>query len=163
MPRRIDDAEAGFTPAPHIRELESSAVAALVRLVDYWTSDSFQQSLAEGAELQLDARDIPTLFLLGRAVSMRPSELAQALRVSPASVSKSASRLVAAGLVIRLAAPDDGRGSLITLTPEGANAAWSLYDRGEAVFAELLDGWPAEDIAMFSTLLTRFAHRIDCA
>lgn len=161
MPRRIDEAEAGLTSVSKIRELESSAVASLVRLVGYWTSDAFQHSLADGAGIQIDTRDIPMLFLLGRSVSLRPRALARALRVSAGSISKSAARLVEAGYVVRLAVPGDDRGSLITLTPEGSSAAWSLYDQGEAVFATLLSDWTAEDVATFSILLGRFANRAD--
>lgn len=51
--------------------------------------------------------------------AMRPAELVQVLGGTPTNMSKIVGRLVEAGLVVRVAAPDDDRGVLVALTEGG--------------------------------------------
>ncbi|NQX12686.1 MarR family transcriptional regulator [Microbacteriaceae bacterium VKM Ac-2855] len=160
MSRRIDDGIAASNETDRSTDVESSAVAALVRLVAYWTSEDFQGVLATGAGIEVESRDIPALFVLARLGSVRPSVLARELRVSAGNVSKMLDRLAVRGYTVRTADPDDARASLVSLTKEGIASAQLLDREGNRLFAELLRGWPSSDVISFSALLVRFADGI---
>lgn len=140
---------------PAVERAESSAVAALVALVGYWVSEDFQGALAVRAEVDVESRDVPALFLLGRQGAMRPGELARALRASPAQATRITGRLVGAGLAVSVVDAKDARASNIVLTPAGAQAARQLYDEGESMFADLLQGWSEPDKTQFAEHLSR--------
>jgi DNA-binding MarR family transcriptional regulator len=57
-----------------------------------------------------------------RGGSLRMTELARATDYTPSGLTRLADRLERAGLVRRDPCPDDGRGSVATLTPEGRKA-----------------------------------------
>ena len=159
MPRRIDPTDFNDADPLAMRALESSAIASLIRLVGYWTSEDFQGGLAERAAVNVESRDVPGLFLLGQGGPTRPGDLARNLRVSAAAVSKLTDRLVRGGYALRRPDPDDARASLITLTEAGTDAAQALYDEGERMFADLLADWPAAEATKFAVLLIRFTEQ----
>jgi DNA-binding MarR family transcriptional regulator len=161
VPRRIDPSDFDFAEPSARRALESSAMASLIRLVGFWTSEDFQGGLAERAGVNVESRDVPGLFLLGQRGPTRPGDLARNLRVSAAAVSKLTDRLVGGGYALRRPDPDDARASLITLTEAGADAAQALYDEGERLFASLLTEWPASDATKFAALLIRFTEQFE--
>ncbi|MFF1253785.1 MarR family winged helix-turn-helix transcriptional regulator [Pseudarthrobacter sp. NPDC058329] len=143
-----------------MKEIESSAVAALVRLVGYWTSDDFQGVLARRAGVDTESRDVPALFMLARLGPVRPSVCARALNVSAGNVSRMVDRLAARGYARRIADPYDARASLVSLTELGTNAAERLNREGERLFTDLLSAWPPGESMMFSAMLVRFADEV---
>ncbi|WP_165971297.1 MarR family winged helix-turn-helix transcriptional regulator [Microbacterium oleivorans] len=162
MARRIDDGNdnrsGGDTHG--LAEVESSAVAALVRLVGYWTSEDFQGMLARNAGVNIESRDVPALFMLARLGAVRPNVLARALRVSAGNVSKMLDRLAARGFTVRQADPADARASRVTLTRSGAKSAALLNQEGDRLFADLLRLWAPGDVIAFSAMLVRFADGV---
>jgi DNA-binding MarR family transcriptional regulator len=73
-------------------------------------------------------------------------------------VSKIVRRLEQDGLVQRSSDPSDGRATLISLTPAGEVAARGVYELGDRMIAEVLDGWSAADVRRFTALTERFVN-----
>ncbi len=79
--------------------------------------------------------DVRLLDLLDKSPtgSVRMGDLAEALMALPSRVTRQIRRLETAGLVTRTASPDDGRGVLATITPEGREVvgkAMVTYSQG---------------------------------
>ena len=135
-------------------------MTALMTLVQYWTSEDFQSSLASRAGVSVESRDVPALFLLGLKGPMRPGELAFTLRVSAGNVSKIADRLVHGGYAARVPVADDARASSVALTPRGVAASTALFDEGERLLEALLEGWAPHEAQLFSSMLLRLVDRV---
>jgi DNA-binding MarR family transcriptional regulator len=103
----------------------------LVRFqIELW--DAVDARLAADCDLSL-VRFLPLRVIAGRA-GCRVQDIADELAVTVGGISKGIDRLVAAGLCVRSANPDDRRSSLIALTPAGEQALAA----GNAAFADEL-------------------------
>jgi DNA-binding MarR family transcriptional regulator len=137
---------------------QSKLLANLSALILLWDSPAVQgQILAESGE-SLDQPSHQTLRLLLAWGSMRPTALADELRVGASYVSKIVRRLEADGLVQRSADPSDRRASLIGLTQAGVEAARGVYALGDRMIAEVLDHWSASDVRRYTDLTERFVN-----
>ncbi len=162
MARRVDPiAPSKRVKAGRVRPFDSPLLTSLVRVVTHWTSLATQAAVASDAGLTIDPADVSVLFTLGQSGPVRPSLLAQKLRVSPPTVSRTVARLVDGGLVHRVADPQDARASMIVLTVEGVAVAERLFEQGDKMIARLLEGWDATEVAVLTSLLERFADRVD--
>jgi DNA-binding MarR family transcriptional regulator len=90
--------------------------------------------------------------------AMRPAELVQVLGGTPTNMSKIVGRLVAAGLVMRVAAPDDDRGVLVALTSTGRAIGERIVARAADTLAAALADWPRDDVEALERLLERLAR-----
>ncbi|PPL16828.1 MarR family winged helix-turn-helix transcriptional regulator [Microterricola pindariensis] len=137
----------------------SEPLAALLSVFTRWGSGGFIHALAENAAAgagELDATSIVAVTTLAREGAMRPSALAERLRVGASNVSKISARLAALGLVQKVADPADSRASLLQLTPQGEAVMASLVEAGDRMMAEILADWPSADRAELGRLLARF-------
>ncbi|MBP2413859.1 DNA-binding MarR family transcriptional regulator [Arthrobacter stackebrandtii] len=64
---------------------------------------------------------LATLLRSGPPYSLTPAALARDAMISSSAVAQRLNKLEARGLVARKANPDDGRGTLVSLTPAGRN------------------------------------------
>ena len=93
-------------------------------------------------EHRLTLNDIRLLDLLARSPNgaARMGDLAEGLLSLPSRVTRQIHRLEKQGLVCRGASPDDGRGVLATITPEGRDALGvAMQTYGDAVRVHFLD------------------------
>lgn len=98
-------------------------------------------------------------------------DLAAHSSLDPSTVSRAVSALVKAGLVARSADPDDGRASVLALTPHGHQTLHEVYGWLDDRLAEALAGWTSDDLALLTTLMqrlgtdltTRFDHPLEAA
>ena len=120
----IDDKIRGSL-APHVPERHRHTIDVLVltllagRKIEAWLSETV-------AVRQLDTSSfsaLAALWLAGPPHRMSAGELAQRIVQTSGGVTKTMQRLVDRGLVLRVADPDDGRRSLLELTPEGLTLA----------------------------------------
>jgi DNA-binding MarR family transcriptional regulator len=91
---------------------------------------------------------------LGRPATV--GEVGAALGVDQPRASRLVARAVDRGLAVREADQQDGRRTLLALTPAGRSHLSRAHDIRQEVFAEAMAGWPAEDRAAFARLLTAF-------
>jgi len=97
-----------------------------------------EQAVLGKIEAEIKAADLPplswydVLLELGRAENgrLRPLELERRTLLAQYNASRLLDRMAAAGLVKREAHPEDGRGQLIAITPEGRamqKRMWKVY------------------------------------
>ena len=98
------------------------------------------------------------LNMLRNGGPMRAGALAECVQSDPSTVSRQVAALVRDGLVERRADPDDGRASLLVLTPK-ADTVLAAHDRRRLeYFAKLLDGWSEAELRRFAGQLRRFGE-----
>ena len=119
------DAKIRGSLAPYVAERHRHTIDVLVltllagRKIEAWLSETV-------AVRQLDTSSfsaLAALWLAGPPHRMSSGELAQRIVQTSGGVTKTMQRLVDRGLVRRVADPDDGRRSLLELTPEGLTLA----------------------------------------
>lgn len=99
---------------------------------------------------------MPLLATLVRSGPMRSSRLAELSCLDPSTVSRQADQLVRAGLVERLADPDDGRATLLQPSDAGRERLAAHRQRLETLLTgTILKDWSEEDLSTFATLLRR--------
>lgn len=98
---------------------------------------------------------------LARDGALRQSELAHRLRLEKSSTSRLVTQLINRGWAERTAAPDDGRGVLVQLTPQGTNAASELAEARAKRFSAVLDRVPESERAQVLRALTILTEAID--
>ncbi|MGX6600737.1 MarR family winged helix-turn-helix transcriptional regulator [Micromonosporaceae bacterium Da 78-11] len=87
-------------------------------------------------------------------------DLAARNALDPSTVSRAVATLVRLGLVRRTADPTDGRASILELTEPGHIALRDTHAGYDALLAEALAGWSPAELALFGTLLQRFADDV---
>ncbi|WP_198010793.1 MarR family winged helix-turn-helix transcriptional regulator [Kaistia granuli] len=83
--------------------------------------------------------------------------VAQEMGVDPSQASRLVREAVAAGLVGRVASPDDARRSALQLTELGAALVASSRNYKHALLLEHFRDWSEQDLSDFARLLTRFS------
>jgi DNA-binding MarR family transcriptional regulator len=99
-----------------------------------------------------------SLHVLGRLLDsgpMRPSALAQLVRLDLSTVSRHIAALEAGDLAAREPDPRDRRAWLVRLTPAGADAAVALRARRRERMGRILADWSDADRADLARLLAR--------
>jgi DNA-binding MarR family transcriptional regulator len=94
---------------------------------------------------------------------MRASAVADCLQSDPSTVSRQVAALVKDGLLERRADPDDGRASILVLTPKAHDVLAEHDQIRLEYFAQMLDGWSDADLRRFADLLGRFTEAYDHA
>jgi DNA-binding MarR family transcriptional regulator len=89
---------------------------------------------------------------------MRASALAGCLRSDPSTVSRQVAALVKDGLLERQADPEDGRASILALTPKGVGVIAEHEQLRVQHFAAMLAEWDEGDLSRFADLLRRFTQ-----
>ncbi len=106
-----------------------------------------RQTASQGTGHELGASSIAALATVERAGPLTPSELADAERVKRPTVTRIVTRLVEEGMVDRGPDPEDGRCSLISITPAGKDLLKRLRNRKDAYLAQRLEDLPERDVA----------------
>lgn len=107
--------------------------------------------------------DRSAYLLLGELEAQGPlgiAVLANSFQVDLSTASRQAATLETKGLVQRLPNPDDGRVSLLQITPLGRSRFQATRNARHALYAEILEGWSEEDRSRFGAYLTRFNEAI---
>lgn len=105
-------------------------------------------------DLEADAYGL--MAAIDRAGRSRVSDLAAAIGVGKATMSRQVRALETLGLVGRSPDPDDGRAVLLDLTDEGRARYRSIRDARRVRLRRLFSTWPAGDVVDFGRLLRRF-------
>ncbi|MGH9121078.1 MAG: MarR family winged helix-turn-helix transcriptional regulator [Acidimicrobiales bacterium] len=110
----------------------------------------YEQELRDGVEITLGWYDVLIQLAESPERSLRMSELADRLLLSPSWLTRRIDGMVAAGVIQRGRCPEDGRGVTVSLTPVGEH----LYRRAARVhgrsirehFLDLLEPAEAETL-----------------
>ncbi|PKH41492.1 MarR family transcriptional regulator [Nocardioides alpinus] len=92
--------------------------------------------------------------LAARPDGLRPSLLADELRIAPRSATEVADALEARGWVHRAADPTDRRATVLTLTPEGRELVGRIEDVRRRASEQVLDVLPAAQRRTLHEILT---------
>jgi DNA-binding MarR family transcriptional regulator len=120
-----------------------------------------------GAHVAARSRDVvdPAAYvLLVQLVTDGPqrlSQLAEAVRSDPSTVSRQVAALVRAGLIERKADPADGRANWLVATELGERVLRVNRQRRNAHLAIMLRDWEPAAVATLSGLLERFNTDLD--
>ena len=117
-------------------------VAARLRLAITRTARRLRQE----AGTDLGPSQVAALATIDRHGPLAPSELAERERVKRPTATRILARLAEAGLVERIPDPEDGRGAIVSVSPDGRALLRALRQRKTAYLARRLRELPARDI-----------------
>ena len=104
---------------------------------------------------------LATLRRSGKPYALSPNELLATMMVTSGTMTNRIDRLVKAGLVKRIANPNDGRGFIISLTDSG----FSLIDKAVTAHVEtqtkLTSGLSAKEQQQLNELLSKFLNSVE--
>lgn len=97
----------------------------------------------------------------GAPFERTPGELSNHTMVTTGAMTKRVDRLVAAGLVTRRPAADDGRSRVVALTPAGRALIDDAFTEHLANEARLLAALPEQDAVQLERILTTWLAALD--
>ena len=107
-------------------------------------------------ELNVGMGQIPILQLLREKGMMTQRQLAEEIRVTPATICGTIKRMEKAGLIRRTTAKEDARVSCVSLTEEGQNCISRADAMIEEPYREMMAGFSEDECRM----MRDFARRI---
>ncbi|WP_308271340.1 MarR family transcriptional regulator [Kitasatospora sp. SUK 42] len=122
----------------------------------------FRRGRARVAELsrrvhpELEGMAYSMLGYVAQAGRVRVTDVGVHFAVGKATVSRQIRALEELGLVAREADPQDRRSALVSLTEDGRRRYLAARDVRMRRVAEVMGGWPQEDVVRFAELLNRF-------
>jgi DNA-binding MarR family transcriptional regulator len=134
-----------------------SRVARLSKHLDRARRTAFARSALESWEFDV----LSALRRAGAPYELSPKALLQQTLVSSGTMTNRIDRLVERGLVTRRSAPNDGRGILVGMTPEGLTHVDGAITRLLDAEAELLATIPASDQERLAALLRKLSLDFD--
>jgi DNA-binding MarR family transcriptional regulator len=147
-----DLADAPALPRQDVEALADTMVD-LVR-----TFNRSRQHWLATAEHDVEWSALAVLKYLHNDGPARAGAIADHLQFDASTVSRLVAALVKDGLLERRADPEDGRASILVLTPD-ADAALAKHQAARVTyFAEMLAGWTPDEVSTFATALGRFTE-----
>ena len=145
-------------------EARDAALEGLERALAQLRHDRFGLYGAPLRERLVDALPVPLTvrqYRLLRSVEeagpgLRMAALADVMLTDAARATRMVDELQDRGLLFRAVDPADGRRRLVTLTAAGHEVLVAAQRLRGAFVAEVVAGWPAEDLAALGALLERF-------
>lgn len=114
--------------------------------------------LAPGLELS----HIDVLDIVHRASQPATvGAIAEAMRLDPSRGSRVVAEMVARGLLKREVSQEDGRRSVVGITPFGYSILDEMRSAKVSIIREIVSDWPERDIADFARLFDRFIGRFE--
>jgi DNA-binding MarR family transcriptional regulator len=138
--------------------LEGRRLATWTRFLKSHSAISrrLERDLADEHGLTLSDYDVLVQLSLAPGRSLRPVELARAVLLTRSGITRLVQGLERAGFVERVDCPEDARGYLVGLTPDGLELIRSARETHLEGVAELFsDRYSDEELEMLSNLLDR--------
>ena len=132
------------------------------RLLEQSFAHLFRRSRAMSAEVarlvhpELEPDAYGLLVTIDRTGPARVTDLAAAIGVGKATMSRQVRALEALGLVRRTPDPEDGRAFRLELTESGRARYHAVRDARRARMRGLLESWSEDDVRLLACLLQRF-------
>jgi len=159
----IDLRDVELTPVPLLRGRGTDLSIALQALVTAMNSTAVRESILLQSGFPLPG-DMPAFLLLNQLIyrtTARPTDMADAIGTGRSNVSKIVRRLEGAGLVGRMPDPEDGRQSVVGLTPAGRNVAERIVAVSREAYELIFLDWSDVDFDQLETLVVRLVASID--
>ncbi|HEY3436541.1 MAG TPA: MarR family transcriptional regulator [Actinotalea sp.] len=112
-------------------------------------------SVASQVHPDLEPAAYPLLLRAAQVPGVRAADLAAYVGVGKATISRQLRRLEDLGLITRTPDPQDSRGHLISLSPEGARQVQAARDGRRRWLNNALSTWTPEEL---ETLASSLAH-----
>ncbi len=110
----------------------------------------------------LDLSHIDVLDIVHRAeTAATVGAIADAMRLDPSRGSRVVAEMVGRGLLKREASQEDGRRSVIDITPLGYSILEEMRSAKISIIRDVVSDWPDEDVADFAKLFDRFIGRFE--
>jgi DNA-binding MarR family transcriptional regulator len=165
--RTNNSGRAGYTERTHrVDYTQRADIAgggpALFRLVRYWSRRWAADVAHEGAG---DVAHVGSVLVLEAidATSTKGSaaigDVALELGLDRSNASRMLAEAVSAGLVTKAVSPDDARRTELGITPDGRSLLAAARTWQEAMFAQLVADWSANDARRFASYLERLASQ----
>lgn len=149
-----------MTPSHHDPELLARVERSVVALLERSNRTHLYGRLVASSSLPIEQALLPVLTSIGLLQPVRIADAAGLAGITPSTMSRHADALERLGAIERRLDPSDGRGTLLALTPAGAEAYERIHNTLREIFGELLDDWTAADVKAFADLLDRFVRRV---
>ncbi|GAA4995479.1 MAG: MarR family transcriptional regulator [Streptomycetaceae bacterium] len=134
------------------RRAINEAINAVKRFVNSRQLDALHAARS-GVALNLVA-----IGILHRVIDhgpVRPTELAELADIQPAALSRQIRILEDGGYIVRVGDAEDGRVSMVEATEQGRAAYRSFSAANDALLAEQLRGWTAEELGSLAAQMQR--------
>lgn len=105
---------------------------------------------------ELNATAYPLLVTLAEAGPHRAADLADLFALDKGAVSRIVHQLLELGLIERAPDPQDGRASILSVTPKARARLAAIVDARHEVVGQRLADWEADSIAELAAGLARF-------
>lgn len=126
-----------------------------------WARLELHQRIIDSIGLSIDRSAVLIVETLHEHGPMRMSELAGKIRLDRSTISRQVTAVTKAGLVQKMPDPEDGRVSVLALTPLGQTVRHKVVTAWTSIAVGLIAEWPPEDQAELARLLTRLAHQME--
>ncbi|MEY2524086.1 MAG: hypothetical protein QOJ66_2651 [Ilumatobacteraceae bacterium] len=130
---------------------------ALIPLVRYLSSPRTWRQIAAATAVPLDRARYLVLRAVAESEPVRTTTLAEQIGVDPSTMSRHVGVLERGGFVERVADPDDGRATSLSLTAAGRDVMERVRDARHDLITGALVNWDDDDRTQLATLLGRLA------
>jgi DNA-binding MarR family transcriptional regulator len=130
---------------------------ALIPLVRYLASPRTWRQIAAATDVALDRARYIVLRAVAETEPVRTTALAEQVGVDPSTMSRHVNLLEQAGLVQRVADPDDGRATSVSLSAAGRHVMEKVRAARHDLITNALTDWTPDDRAQLASLLGRLA------
>ncbi|MBI1758375.1 MAG: MarR family transcriptional regulator [Actinobacteria bacterium] len=107
----------------------------------------------------------PAAFFVLHAVHsrgpVRPSDLAEGLRLDASTISRHVRQLETAGHLVRLADPQDRRACQVSVSEAGRTVLDTAFQARRSRVAAAMAGWSAADRELLAALMVRLSEDLD--
>ncbi len=134
-----------------------SRAQRLVKLSRAWIEPVFGRYGLDAGEFDV----LATLSRSGPPYRQRPTELYQALMITSGGLTDRLSRLLAKGLIERIANHEDKRSAWVGLTSQGLDTIEAAFSEDMAVEADLLAALPWDDRRQLAGLLGALLRELE--
>ena len=156
-PERLTPAEE-VDCAPLVSSDPRDLLVNLEAMIRWADSVTHRHELMAAIDFPLD--DVSAFLTVNQLVyrgALRPTAIADALGIGRPNVSRIASRLVAEGLIVRIADPHDERGILLALSERGRVYAERIVAIASGRIRWVLSAWSPAEAEDLTELFARFA------
>jgi DNA-binding MarR family transcriptional regulator len=138
--------------------------------IDAWESlfraqhEVFAEISCDFTETDLSQAEYDVLLTVTRGPEMtaRLRDVTANMLISQPSVSRLVDRMAARGLISKCADPDDGRGSLVRATPDGASRFRRIATRHGQSIAERMSRLSDDELSQLQSLTAKLRTTPDC-